>query len=133
VSLETEETERPAGLVLRAVNQTQTEGGTVRLAVPTDPEVDAHLPVAATEEELLWAEEYLGRHGHLARADITPTRGTYTFTPAGLELLDRGSLQQLEAAEKIAESPEGLEPRSATGGAQEGARPRPRWRGIIRR
>ena len=124
------ETEQLAWLVLRAVNQTQTKGSTVRLAVPTDPEVDAQLPVAVTDEELLSAEEYLEAHGYLARADITLSRGTYTITPAGLKWLERGSPQQLEATETITEAPERAEPRPATGGAQEGAR-RPWWRRII--
>ena len=124
------ETERLAWLVLRAVNQTRTKGSTVRLAVPTDPEVDAQLPVAVTDEELLLAEEYLERHGYLARADITLTRGTYTITPAGLKWLERGSPQHPEGAETIAEAPYGTEPHSATGGTHEGAR-RPWWRRVF--
>ena len=124
------ETEQLAWLVLRVVNQTQTKGSTVRLAVPTDPEVDAQLPVDVTDEELLSAEEYLERHGYLARADITLSRGTYTITLAGLKWLERGSPQQLGATETIMEAPERAEPRPATGGAQESAR-RPWWRRII--
>jgi hypothetical protein len=124
------ETEQLAWLVLRVVNQTQTKGSIVRLAVPTDPEVDAQLPVAVTDEELLSAEEYLEGHGYLARADITLSRGTYTITPAGLKWLERGSPQQLGATETIMEAPERAEPRPATGGAQESAR-RPWWRRII--
>jgi len=126
------ETEQLAWLVLRVVNQTQTKGSTARLAVPTDPEVDAQLPVVVTDEELLSSEEYLERHGYLARADITLTRGTYTMTPAGLKWLQRGPPQQLEVAEPIEETPEGTEPRSATGGAQEGAQ-RPWWRRVFGR
>ncbi len=127
------ETEQLAWLVLRAVNQNQTKGSTVRLAVPTDPELDAELPVAVTDEELLLAEEYLEGHGYLARADITLSRGTYTITPAGLKWLERGSPQQLEATETITEAPaDSAEPRSATGGAQEGAR-RPWWRRVFGR
>ncbi|MBA2713964.1 MAG: hypothetical protein H0U55_10500 [Rubrobacteraceae bacterium] len=114
------ETEQLAWLVLRAVNQTQTKGSTVRLAVPSDPEVVAQLPVVVTDGELLLAEEHLEGHGYLALADITLTRGTYTITPAGLKWLERGSPQQREAAETVAEGPEMAEPRSATGGAQEG-------------
>jgi len=124
------ETEQLAWLVLRTVNQTQTKGSTVRLAVPTDPEVDAQLPVTVTDEELLLAEEYLEGHGYLARADITLSRGTYTITPAGLKWLERGSPQQLEATETITEAPERAEPRPAAGGAQEGAR-RPWWRRLF--
>jgi hypothetical protein len=124
------ETEQLAWLVLRVVNQTQTKGSIVRLAVPTDPEVDAQLPVAVTDEELLSAEEYLEGHGYLARADITLSRGTYTITPAGLKWLERGSPQQLGATETIMEAPERAEPRPVTGGAQESAR-RPWWRRII--
>ena len=113
------ETEQLAWLVLRTVNQTQTKGSTVRLAVPTDPEIDAQLaslPVAVTDEELLSAEEYLERHGYLARADITLVRGTYTITPAGLKWLERGSPQQLEPAGTVEEQ-QGRG--SATGGPQE--------------
>ena len=124
------ETEQLAWLVLRAVNQTQTKGSTVRLAVPTGPEVDAQLPVAVTDEELLWAEEYLERHGYLARADITLTRGTYTITPAGLKWLERGSPQQLEAAETVEEAPDRAEHRSDTPRPQEGTR-RPWWRRLM--
>src|SRR5215210_7144667 len=127
------ETEQLAWLVLRAVNQTQTKGSTVRLAVPTDPEVVAQLaslPVGVTEGELLLAEEYLEGHGYLALADITLTRDTYTITPAGLKWLERGLPQQPEAAKMIAEGLERAELRSVTGGTQEGAR-RPWWRRII--
>ena len=124
------ETEQLAWWLLRAVNQTQTKASTVRLAVPSDPEVVAQLPVAATEGELLLAEEYLEGHGYLALADITLSRGTYTITPAGLKWLERGSPQQPEAAETVEEGPERVESRPATGGAQEGVR-RPWWRRII--
>ena len=127
------ETEQLAWLVLRTVNQTQTKGSTVRLAVPTDPEVVAQLaslPVGVTDGELLLTEEYLEGHGYLALADITLTRGTYTITPAGLKWLERGLPQQPEAAKMIAEGLERAEPRSVTGGTQEGAR-RPWWRRII--
>ena len=118
------ETEQLAWLVLRTVNQTQTKGSTVRLAVPSDPEVVAQLAslaVAVTDGEVLLAEEYLEGHGYLALADITLTRGTYTITPAGLKWLERGSPQQPEAAERIAEGPEMAEPHPAAGAAQEGA------------
>jgi hypothetical protein len=126
------ETEQLAWLVLRVVNQTQTKGSIVRLAVPTDPEVDAQLPVAVTDEELLSAEEYLEGHGYLARADITLSRGTYTITPAGLKWLERGSPQQLGATETIMEAPERAEPRPATGGAQEDPQRRPWWKRVFR-
>ena len=111
-------------------DQTQTKGSTVRLAVPTDPEVHAQLPLAVTDEELLSAEEYLEKHGYLARSNMTLSRGTYTITPAGLKWLERGSPQPLEAAETIAESLERSEPPSATGEAQEGVR-RPWWRRVF--
>jgi hypothetical protein len=125
------ETEQLAWLVLRAVNQTQTKGSAVRLAVPSDPEVVAQLPVAVTDEELLFAEEYLERHGYLALADITLSRGTYTITPAGLKWLERGSPQQPEAYETVEEASDRAEPRLAAGGAQEGAR-RAWWRRMFR-
>jgi hypothetical protein len=117
------ETEQLAWSVLRAVNRTQTKGSTVRLAVPSDPEVAAQLPVAVTDGELLLAEEYLEGHGYLARADITLTRGTYTITPAGLKWLERGSPRQPEAAETVEEGSERAGPHPATGGAQEPSEP----------
>ena len=125
------ETEQLAWFLLRAVNQTQTKGSTVRLAVPSDPEVVARVPEAVADGEVLLAEEYLEGHGYLALADITLSRGTYTITPAGLKWLERGSPQQPEAAELIAERPEMAEPHSAGGGAQEGAQ-RPWWRRVFR-
>src|SRR5215210_6745751 len=125
------ETEQLAWWLLRAVNQTQTKASTVRLAVPSDPEVVAQLPVAATEGELLWAEEYLEGHGYLALADITLSRGTYTITPAGLKWLERGSPQQPEAAETVEEAPDRTEPHSATGGTQEGGQ-RSWWKRVFR-
>jgi hypothetical protein len=126
------ETEQLAWLVSRAVNQTQTKGSTVRLAIPRDPEVVAQLPAAVTDEELLLAEEYLEGHGYLARADITLSRGTYTITPAGLRWLESGSPQQFESPETVEEASDRAEPRSATGGAQEGTR-RPCWRRVLGR
>src|SRR5215207_3379418 len=111
--------EQLAWLVLRAVNQTQTKGSAVRLAVPTAPEIDAQLaslPVAVTDEELLSAEEYLERHGYLARADITLARGTYTITRAeavvakGVQILATG----------MGERQRGRLPRPVAGEAQEG-------------
>src|SRR5215203_714973 len=126
------ETEQLAWLVLRAVNQTQTKGSTVRLAIPRDPEVVAQLRLTVTDEELLLAEEYLDGHGYLARADITLSRGTYTITPAGLRWLEGGSPQQSETTEMVEEAPEEAELHSATGGAQEGAR-RSWWRRVFGR
>jgi hypothetical protein len=125
------ETEQLAWLVLRTVNQIQTKGSMVRLAVPTDPEVDVQLPVAVTDEELLLAEEYLEGHGYLARAGITLTRGTYTITPAGLKWLERGSPQPLEAAETIPQSPEKSEPLPQRAGAQGSVPRRSWWRRIL--
>jgi len=87
--------------------------------------------VAVTDEELLSAEEYLERHGYLARADITLARGTYTITPAGLKWLERGSPQQLEPAGTVEEQQGRGEPLPATGEAQAGAR-RPWWRRVFR-
>jgi hypothetical protein len=127
------ETEQLAWLLLRAVDRTQTKGSTARLAVPSDPEVLARLasvPVAVAEGEVLLAEEYLEGHGHLAPADITLSRGTYTITPAGLRWLEGGPPQQSEAAGAIAEGPGMAQPRPAAGGTREGARRRRRrwWR-----
>lgn len=125
------ETEQLAWLVLRVVDQTQTKGSKVRLAVPRDPELVAQLSVDVTDEELLLAEEYLERHGYLVLADITLSRGTYTITPAGLKWLEKGSPQQPEAAETTADGPErAAESHSATEEAQEDAR-RPWWRRVL--
>jgi hypothetical protein len=92
------ETEQLAWLVLEALNRTQGRGTTVRLVVPSAPEVTRELDPALAEHELLAAEEYLLERGHIAPANIGLTWGTYTITPAGLEWLKKGGISAEEAA-----------------------------------
>lgn len=127
------ETEQLAWFVLRVVNDTQTKSSTVRLAVPSDPEAVAQLPMSVSEGELSLAEEYLKGHGHLALADITLSRGTYTITPTGLDWLESGSPQQTEFAAILAEDRRTAEPYPAADGTREGARgeARPWWRRVF--
>ena len=93
------ETEQLAWLVLEALNRTQGRGTTVRLVVPSAPEVTSELDPALAEHELLAAEEYLLERGHIAPANIGLTWGTYTITPVGLEWLKGGSLAEEAALE----------------------------------
>jgi hypothetical protein len=91
------ETEQLAWLVLEAVNRTQARGTTVRLVVPSAPEVTRELDPTLAEHEILASEEYLLTQGHIAPANIGLTWGTYTITPAGLEWL-KGGISAEEAA-----------------------------------
>jgi DNA-binding PadR family transcriptional regulator len=125
------ETDLLAGAVLRAANREQAKGSTVRLVVPSAPEVAYEVGVELPEARLLEVEEYLQDHGYIEPVDIGLTRGTYTITPAGLEYLDMGASEPLEASrEKATEPSEGAEPRLATarlatGGTQEDTEKRP--------
>jgi hypothetical protein len=86
------ETEQLAFLVLEAANRTQGRGTTVRLVVPSAPEVRYELDSTFGEHELLVAEAYLLERGHISPADIAGlTWGTYTITQAGLEWLEEDS------------------------------------------
>ena len=95
------ETEQLAWLVLEALNRMQGRGTTVRLVVPSAPEVTRQLDPALAEHELLAAEEYLLKRVHIAPANIGLTWGTYTITPVGLEWLKGGSLAEEAALESV--------------------------------
>src|SRR5919205_3936876 len=84
------DTEHLAYLVLEAANRTQGKGTTVRLIVPSAPEVTNELDPTLAEHELLAAEEYLLERGRIAPANIGLTWGTYTITQAGLEGVSGG-------------------------------------------
>lgn len=123
------ETEVLAWVLLRAANREQAKGSTVRLVVPSAPEVAYEVGMELPEARLLEVEEYLQDHGYIEPVDIGLTRGTYTITPAGLEYLDIGASEPLEASREEATEPsEGAEPRLATGGTREDTEKRPqRW------
>ena len=109
------ETEQLAWLVLRAANQEQAKGSTVRLVVPSAPEVAYEMGVGLPEARLLEVEEYLQDHGYIEPVDIGLTRGSYTITPAGLEYVEVGASEPLEALhEKVTEPSEEVEPNLAT-------------------
>jgi len=84
------DTQQLAWLVLEVVNRAQARGTTVRLVVPSAPEVARQLDPILAEHELLAAEEYLLEQGHIAPSNLGLTWGTYTITPAGLDWLDEG-------------------------------------------
>jgi hypothetical protein len=104
-----DETEQLALDVLRAANREQAKGSTVRLVVPSAPEVAYEVGVELPEARLLEVEEYLQDHGYIEPVDIGLTRGAYTITSAGLEYLDVSA----------------SEPRLATGGTREDTEKRP--------
>ena len=109
------ETEVLAWAFLRAANREQAKGSTVRLVVPSAPEVAYEMGMELPEARLLEVEEYLQDHGYIEPVDIGLTRGTYTITPAGLEYLDKGASEPLEAPrEEATERSEGAEPRLTT-------------------
>jgi hypothetical protein len=91
------ETELLAGVVLQAVNRVQAKGSTVRLVVPRAPEVTYEVGMELPETQILEVEEYLLDCGYIEPVDIGLTGGTYTITPAGLEWLDMGASEPLEA------------------------------------
>jgi hypothetical protein len=130
------ETELLAGTLLRAVNRAQSKGSTVRLVVPRAPEVTYEVGMELPEDQLLEIEEYLQGHGYIVPVDIGLTSGTYTITPAGLEWLDVGTSEPLEALDQEATAPsEWSEPRPATKDTREdivkrpeGLIPRRLWR-----
>jgi DNA-binding PadR family transcriptional regulator len=104
------ETELLAWVLLRAANREQAKGSTVRLVVPSAPEVAYEVGVELPEARLLEVEHYLKDHGYIEAVDIGLTRGTYTITPAGLEYLDMGASEPLEASRRE----EATEPRLST-------------------
>ena len=97
------DTEHLAYLVLEAANRTQAKGTTVRLVVPAAPEVTNELDPTLADHELLAAEEYLLEQGHIAPANIGLTWGTYTITQTGLEWLEEGGQEPLEALHEEAD------------------------------
>src|SRR5215216_5092567 len=113
------ETEVLAWVLLRAANREQAKGFTVRLVVPSAPEVAYEVGVELSEDRLLEVEEYLQDHGYIEPVDIGLTRGTYTITPAGLEYLDMGASEPLEAPREEATEPRLSTARLATGGTRE--------------
>jgi hypothetical protein len=120
------DTEQLAYLVLEAANRTQGKGTTVRLILPSAPEVTNELNSTFAEHELYAAEEYLLERGHITPANIGLTWGTYTITQAGLEWLEEGVPEPLEAPH------EGADPRPAAGVTREDIEVRqhgrvPRW------
>jgi hypothetical protein len=122
------ETELLAWAVLRAANRTQARGTTIRLVVPHAPEVVRDLGVEdVAEGRLLAVEEWLLNRGYLALANLGHAWGTYTITPAGLSWLRGEMPEPLEIPQSTQTGHERAEPRSAAGGAQEGAE-RPWWR-----
>ena len=123
------ETELLAGTLLRAVNRAQSKGSTVRLVVPRAPEVTYEVGMELPEDQLLEIEEYLQGHGYIVPVDIGLTSGTYTITPAGLEWLDMGASEPLEALDQEATGPlEWAEPPLATKDTREDIVKRPQGR-----
>jgi hypothetical protein len=107
-------------VVLRAANREQAKGSTVRLVVPSAPEVAYEVGVELPEARLLEVEHYLQDHGYIEPVDIGLTRGSYTITPAGLEYLDVGASEPVgDPREGVTEFSEGAERRLATGGTRE--------------
>jgi hypothetical protein len=94
------ETELLAWLLLRAANRTQARGTTIRLVVPRAPEVAHDLDIEIAEERLLDVEEWLVERGYLVPANIGVVWGTYTITLAGLDWLQEGMPEPLEAPQK---------------------------------
>ena len=109
------ETEQLAWVVLQAANRTQARGSTVRLVVPSAPEVAYEVSVDLPEAWLLEVEEYLQDHGYIEPVDMGLSRSTYTLTPAGLEYLDVSASEALEGSrEGVTEPSEELDPSHAT-------------------
>jgi len=132
------EPEQLAWLLLLSVDRTQAKGSTVRLIVPSDPEVARALGSGFSEDEILLAENYLLDQGYVAPANIGLTWGTYTITSAGLGWLDEGFPWPSEASRIVAEERGELAtPRPATLGAHEGSRrpsePVSWWRRLFER
>ena len=91
------DTQQLAWLVLETLNRTQARDTTIRLVVPSDPEVARQLDPTLTEHALLAAEMHLLEQGYIAPTNLGLTWGTYTITPAGLQWLEEG-LPDKEAA-----------------------------------
>ena len=91
------DTQQVAWLVLETLNRTQARDTTIRLVVPSDPEVARQLDPTLTEHALLAAEMHLLEQGYIAPTNLGLTWSTYTITPAGLQWLEEG-LPDKEAA-----------------------------------
>jgi hypothetical protein len=124
------DTHQLAWLVLETVNRTQGRGTTVRLVVPSAPEVTRQLDPSLAEHELLAAEEYLLNRGHIAPANLGLTWSTYTITPAGLDWLDEGYPWPSEALQTPAADMVGAGYRPDGEEAREGAES-PWWRRVL--
>lgn len=107
--------------LLQAANREQAKGSTVRLVVPSAPEIVYTMGVELSEARLREVEHYLKGHGYIEPVDIGLTRSTYTITPAGLKRLeDMGASELVEASsERTTEPWYGAEPRPATGDTRE--------------
>jgi hypothetical protein len=125
------ETHQLAWLVLEAGNRTQGKGSTVRLVVPSAPEVTCQLDPGLAEHELLAAEEYLLERGHIASANLGLTWGTYTITPSGLDWLDEGYPWPSGAPQTAAADMQRAEHRPDGEEAQEDTES-PWWRKLLR-
>jgi hypothetical protein len=124
------DTQQLAWLLLEAGNRTQGKDSTVRLVVPSAPEVTRQLDPSLAEHELLAAEEYLLERGHIAPANLGLTWGTYTITTTGLAWLDEGFPWPSGAPQTPAADTVRAELRPDTEEAQEGAEG-PWWRRVL--
>ena len=124
------DTQQLAWLVLETVNRMQGRGTTVRLVVPSAPEVTGQLDPSLAEHELLAAEEYLVEQGHITPANLGLTWGTYTVTLAGLDWLDDGYPWPSEAPQTPAADMVRAGYRPDEKEAQEGAES-PWWRRVL--
>jgi hypothetical protein len=91
--------------VLQTANRTQAKGSTVRLVVPSAPEMSYELESPLSEAELSAVEEYLLEHGYVAPANIGLRGGTYTITPAGFSWLEGGLPEPTDRLAELAERP----------------------------
>lgn len=123
------ETALLARRLLWAANRTQARGTTIRLVVPSAPEVTREMGLELSEARLLEVEEYLKDHAYLEPLDIGLTRGTYTMTPAGLRWLEAGASELAEAPREETDELRGnSDSRSAASGEGEDADVRPQAR-----
>jgi hypothetical protein len=91
--------------VLQTANRTQAKGSTVRLVIPSAPEMSYELEPPLSEAELSAVEEYLLGHGYVAPANIGLRWGTYTITPAGFSWLEGGLPEPTDRLAELAKRP----------------------------